>query len=77
MKKFIEIVKKIFNAIWTCIKFICSNFFKIFNTKEKLAAIILTVYTWYALPLKLNLKLEVFALFFILGVLLLNIKESK
>lgn len=77
MKKFIEAVKKIFNAIWTGIKFVCSNFFKIFNTKEKLAAIILTVYTWYALPLKLNLKLEVFALFFILGVLLLNIKETK
>ena len=37
----------------------------------------MAVITWHTLPLNLQGKLQVFALFFVLGVLLLDIKESK
>lgn len=77
MKKVWDKIVEVLKAIWKGIKVAFTWFFKIFNTKEKLAAIILTAYTWYTLPLNLGLKLQVFALFFILGVLLLDIKESK
>ena len=77
MKKVWDKIVEVLKVIWKGIKVACSWFFKIFNTKEKLAAIILTAYTWHTLPLNLGLKLQVFALFFILGVLLLDIKEGK
>lgn len=77
MKKVWDKIVEALKAIWKGIKFICVSFFKIFNTKEKLAAIILTIYTWHTLPVNLGVKLQIFALFFVLGVLLLNIKESK
>ena len=77
MKKVWDKIVEVLKVIWKGIKVVFTWFFKIFNTKEKLAAIILTVYTWHTLPLNLGLKLQVFALFFILGVLLLDIKEGK
>lgn len=77
MKKVWDKIVEVLKVIWKGIKVAFTWFFKIFNTKEKLAAIILTAYTWHALPLNLGLKLQVFALFFILGVLLLDIKEGK
>lgn len=77
MKKIWDKIVEILKVIWKGIKLMCVSFFKIFNTKEKLAAIILTVYTWHTLPVNLGVKLQIFALFFVLGVLLLNIKESK
>lgn len=77
MKKVWDKIVEIAKIIWKGIKFICVSFFKIFNTKEKLAAIFLAVYTWNTLPVNLGVKLQIFALFFVLGVLLLDIKESK
>ena len=77
MKKIWDKIVEVLKVIWKGIKFVCVSFFKIFNTKEKLAAIILTTYTWHTLPVNLGIKLQIFALFFVLGVLLLNIKESK
>lgn len=77
MQKFWEKVKAVFIAILKGFKFIAINFFKIFNTKEKLASIILTCFIWQTMPLSFADKLNVFALFFILGVLLLDIKDSK
>lgn len=77
MKKVWDKIVEVLKAIWKGIKVACSWFFKIFNTKEKLAAILLAIYTWHALPVNIGLKIQVFALFFILGVLLLDIKEIK
>ena len=77
MKKIWDKIVEVLAAIWKGIKVACSWFFKIFNTKEKLAAILLTVYIWHSLPVNLGLKVQVFSLFFILGVLLLDIKEDK
>ena len=77
MKKVWDKIVEVLKVIWNGINTICSWFFKIFNTKEKLAAILLTVYIWQSLPVNLGLKIQVFSLFFILGVLLLDIKEDK
>lgn len=77
MKKVWDKIVEVLSVIWKGIKVAFTYFFKIFNTKEKLAAILLTVYTWHSLPVNLGLKIQVFSLFFILGVLLLDIKESK
>lgn len=77
MKKVWDKIVVVLAVIWKGIKTICSWFFKIFNTKEKLAAILLTVYIWHNLPVNVGLKIQVFSLFFILGVLLLDIKEDK
>lgn len=77
MKKVWDKIVEVLKAIWKGIKVAFTWFFKIFNTKEKLAAIVMALFTWHTLPLNLQGKLQVFALFFILGVLLLDIKESK
>ena len=77
MKKVLDKIVEIAKVIWKGIKFICVFFFKIFNTKEKLAAIFLAVFTWQILPADFQVKLEIFVLFFVLGVLLLDIKEGK
>lgn len=77
MKKIWDKIVEVLAVIWKYIKLVCVSFFKIFNTKEKLAAIIMALITWHTLPLNLYGKLQVFALFFVLGVLLLDIKESK
>lgn len=77
MKKVWDKIVEVLAAIWKGIKVAFTWFFKIFNTKEKLAAIVMVIFTWHTLPLNLQGKLQVFALFFVLGVLLLNIKEGK
>ena len=77
MKKVWDKIVEVFKTIWKGIKFVCVSFFKIFNTKEKLAAILVALYTWQVLPSHLQDKLQICALFFVLGVLLLDIKESK
>lgn len=77
MKNIWEKIKEVFVVIFKGFKFIAVNFFKIFNTKEKLAAILLGCFIWQTIPLSFADKLNVFVLFFILGVLLLDIKENK
>ena len=77
MKKVWDKIVEVLAVIWKGIKVAVSWFFNIFNTKEKLAAIVMAIFTWHTLPLNLQGKLQVFALFFVLGVLLLDIKESK
>lgn len=77
MKKVWDKIVEVLKVTWKGIKVSFTWFFKIFNTKEKLAAIIMALITWHMLPLNLQGKLQVFALFFILGVLLLDIKEGK
>ena len=77
MKKVWDKIVEVLLAILKGFKFVTKKFFSIFNTKEKLAAILLGIYTWQVMPLNLADKLNVIALFFILGVLLLDIKEGK
>ena len=77
MKKIWNKIVEVLAAVWKGIKVAFTWFFKIFNTKEKLAAIVMALFTWHTLPLNLQGKLQVFALFFVLGVLLLDIKEGK
>ena len=77
MKKVWDKIVEVLAVIWKGIKVAFTWFFKIFNTKEKLAAIVMALFTWHTLPLNLQGKLQVFALFFVLGVLLLDIKEGK
>ena len=77
MKKVWDKIVEVLAVIWKGIKTVFTWFFKIFNTKEKLAAIAVALYTWQTLPSSLQDKLQICALFFILGVLLLNIKEGK
>ena len=77
MKKVWDKIVEVLKTIWKGIKVAFTWFFKIFNTKEKLAAIVMALFTWHTLPLNLQGKLQVFALFFVLGVLLLDIKEGK
>ena len=77
MKKVWDKIVEVLKVIWKGIKVAFTWFFKIFNTKEKLAAIVMAFITWRLLPLSISGKLEVFALFFVLGVLLLDIKEGK
>lgn len=76
MKKVWDKIVEVVKVIWKYIKVIVSCFFKVFNTKEKLAAIVMVLFTWHTLPLNLQGKIQVFALFFILGVLLLDIREK-
>ena len=77
MKKVWDKIVEVLKTIWKGIKVAFTWFFHIFNTKEKLAAIVMALFTWHTLPLNLQGKLQVFALFFVLGVLLLDIKEGK
>ena len=78
MQKFLEVLKKIGLAIYNGLKFIVVNFFKIFNTKTKVAAIALTAYIWYTLNLNLTDKIGAFILFGVLMLLISYIaKESK
>lgn len=77
MKKVWDKIVEVLAVIWKGIKTAFKYFFKIFNTKEKLAAIVVAVYTWQTMPLNLQGKLQIIALFFVLGVLLLDIKEGK
>ena len=78
MKKVWEAIKKFFEALFKGIKTAICYFFKIFDTKTKIAAIALTVYIWFSCHLELADKIGMFILF---GVLMLLIgyivKESK
>ena len=77
MKKVWEAIKKIFEAICKGLKFIFTSFFKIFNTKTKIAAIALTVYIWFNLHLELADKLGTFVLFGVLMLLVSYIAKEK
>lgn len=78
MKKVWEVIKKFFVAVFKGIKVALTYFFKIFNTKTKIAAIALTVYIWFNLHLELADKLGTFVLFGVLMLLVSYIaKESK
>ena len=72
MKKVWDKIVEVLSAIWKGIKFVCVSFFNIFNTKEKLAAIVMAIFTWHTLPLNLQGKLQVFALFFVLGAIIIK-----
>lgn len=77
MEKFIEVVKKIFEVLCKGIKFIVLNFFKVFNTKTKVAAIALTAYIWYTLNLCLMEKIGTFILFGVLMLLISYITKEN
>lgn len=77
MKNFWNKVLEILKVIWNWIKSVFCGFFQVFNTKEKISAILLASYTWYTMPLHTADKIQVFILFFVLGVLILNIREGK
>lgn len=77
MKNIWNKIVDVLEVIWKYAKCAVKLFFKVFNTKEKLAAILLTIYIWHYLPVSLCIKGEVFSLFFILWVLLLDISEDK
>lgn len=77
MQKFIEVVKKVCGVIYKGLKFIVVNFFKIFNTKTKVAAIALTAYIWYTLNLNLTDKIGTFILFGVLMLLISYIAKEK
>ena len=77
MQKFIEVVKKVCEVIYKGLKFIVVNFFKIFNTKTKVAAIALTTYIWHTLNLNLTDKIGTFILFGVLMLLVSYIAKEK
>lgn len=77
MQKFIEVVKKVCGVIYKGLKFIIVNFFKIFNTKTKVAAIALTAYIWHTLSLNLTDKIGTFILFGVLMLLVSFIAQDK
>lgn len=76
-KKVWEVIKKISIAVWNIIKTVVTLFFKLFNTKTKLAAIALAVYIWFTLGLGFWSKVAVFVLFAVEMLLISYIKTEK
>ena len=72
-----EVIKKVASWVWNLIVLVVTLFFKLFNTKTKLAAIALAVYIWCVLDLSLWNKVATFILFAIEMLLLNFIKEDK
>lgn len=72
-QKIKEVLSKILQKLKEGIKL----FFKLFNTKLKLAAISLTVYIWFVLQCDFWNKISCFLLFAILMLILDMIKQDK
>ena len=77
MKKVWEAIKKFFETVFKGIKTAICYFFKIFNTKTKVAAIALTAYIWHTLNLNLTDKIGAFILFGVLMLLISYIAKEQ